>query len=306
MPFYLQDRQHMIFKTRSYTKYFISLAFSIVFFTTIVADKRITTAPLPQFTLTLPSTESRAKKSRLRKTYKKKTKKKTIRSMSYEELAAAKDRQLDNSNKESAIKYLEQMMKLCNDVQKLGAHLLELSDLLFDLGKFSQAALAYTEFSNLYPGSNDIEYALYRAILCTFYCTLDTERDQTKTEETVALADTFLGHDPEFNTYKKEVITIREQCYIKLVENEFDICNFYLNKKSYKAVNRRLDSLRNEWLEKLPDIEPRIIAFEADLTQKQGDQQLAMKKQQELAEKFPTYSTQVAQKKTKKSMADRF
>ncbi len=102
----------MIFKTRSYTKYFISLVFSIVLFTIIVADKRTTTTSLPQFMLTLPSTESRTQKSRLRKTYKKKTKKKTIRFMSYEELAVAKDRQLGNGNKESDIKYLEQIRKI--------------------------------------------------------------------------------------------------------------------------------------------------------------------------------------------------
>ncbi len=262
----------------------------------------------PRLDLILPSTESRAKKSRLRKTYKKRAKKKTFSTMSYEELVVTKNRQVKAGNNDIAIKYLEHMMKLCNDVQMLGEHLIELADLLFDDGKFNKASLVYTEFTNLYPGNDHIEYALYRAVLCMFYCTLDAERDQTKTEETIALADTFLERKQLFTHYQDEVINIRTQCYHKLIESEFNICNFYVHKSSSKSASadRRLKSLREEWLDKVPEIEPRLIALEADSAEKQNDLSTATQKREELAFKFPETTTRVAYNKQRKSMADRF
>lgn len=268
-------------------------------------DTRDERGKMQRIDLTLPSTETRAHKSRLRKSSKKKTQKKTLSHMPYEELTIAKDRQLKAGNKDLAIKYIEQMMKLCNDVQILGELLLELSDLFFDLGNFQKSAMIYTEFTNLYPGNDKAEYALYRAILSTYYCTLETDRDQTQTEETVELADTFL-EQTQFKQYHDEVRTIREQCYNKLAESEFNICSFYLNKGSYKAVDRRLQDLRDQWLQKLPDLEPHIIAFEADVAEKQQLTTLAAQKRKELADTFPHVSNQIAQEKPKTSMANRF
>ncbi len=260
----------------------------------------------PQLDLILPSIESRAKKSRLRKTYKKRTKKKTFSTMSYEELVVTKNKQVKAGNQDIAIKYLEHMMKLCNDVQMLGEHLVELADLLFDGGKFDKASLIYNEFTNLYPGNDNIEYALYRAVLCMFYCTLDAERDQTKTEETIALANTFLERKQLFTQYQDEVIKIRTQCHHKLIESEFNICDFYVHKSSSKSADRRLKSLREEWLDKVPEIEPRLIALEADNAEKQNDLPTATQKWEELALKFPETTTKVAHNKQKKSMMDRF
>ncbi len=226
--------------------------------------------------------------------------------MSYEELVVTKNKQVKAGNQDIAIKYLEHMMKLCNDVQMLGEHLVELADLLFDGGKFDKASLIYNEFTNLYPGNDNIEYALYRAVLCMFYCTLDAERDQTKTEETIALANTFLERKQLFTQYQDEVIKIRTQCHHKLIESEFNICDFYVHKSSSKSADRRLKSLREEWLDKVPEIEPRLIALEADNAEKQNDLPTATQKWEELALKFPETTTKVAHNKQKKSMMDRF
>ena len=225
--------------------------------------------------------------------------------MEYEELEQAKNKQIIADNKEVAVKYLEQMLKLCDDINKLAQHLAELADLLFDCSKFEKAGKIYTEFTNLYPGNQQIEYASYRAILCSFYQILDAERDQTKTEETIQLTDNFLERADIFRQYKDEVYGIQTTCYQKLVASEINICTFYIKKSSYKSAQKRLDSLRAEWLPKIPTVENQIIMLEIALAEKKGDTAIVLEKQQELKKKYPEEITLVAKNK-KKNMTRRF
>jgi len=229
--------------------------------------------------------------------HKKKEVHKTFSKMEYEELEQAKNKQIIADNKEVAIKYLEQMLKLCDNINKLAQHLVELADLLFDCSKFGKAGKIYTEFTNLYPGSQQIEYAFYRAILCSFYQTLDAERDQTKTEETIQLIDNFLEREDIFRQYKDEVYRIQIACYQKLVASEINICTFYIKKSSYQSAQKRLDSLRTEWLPKIPAVESQIIILEIALAEKRGNEKIVVQKQQELKKKYPQEITTVAKNK---------
>ena len=224
---------------------------------------------------------------------------KTFSKMEYGELEAAKNRQIIAENREVAIKYLEQMLKLCDNINKLAQHLVELADLLFDCSKFEKADRIYTEFTNLYPGNQQIEYALYRAILCSFYQTLDAERDQTKTEKTIQLTDNFLERVDIFRQYKDEVHRIRTACYQKLVASEINICAFYIKKNNYQSAQKRLNSLRIEWLPKIPVVESQIIALEIALAEKKGNKKIVAQKQQELKKKYPQKITTVAKNKNK-------
>ncbi len=229
--------------------------------------------------------------------YNKKEVYKTFSKMKYEELEQAKNRQIIADNKEVAIKYLEQMLKLCDNINKLAQHLVELADLLFDCSKFEKAGKIYTEFTNLYPGNQQIEYASYRAILCSFYQTLDIERDQTKTEETIQLTDNFLERIDIFRQYKDEVHKIRTACHQKLVASEINICTFYIKKNSYQSAQKRLDSLRMEWLPKIPAVESQIITLEIALAEKKGNEKIVAQKQQELKKKYPQKIITVAKNK---------
>lgn len=270
-----------------------------------------------EFVLTLPSTETKKHKKRMRKqsTKTKKVAKKSYhsyRDMPYEELAAAKDQLLAKQQFDTAIKYLEQMMKIDGNIERIGTHLVEMGDLLFELGKYSKAAILYTEFSMLYPGDNKVEYALYRGIVSSFNCTLSIDRDQTKTEETILLAATFLEHK-HFTTYAAEVENILSQCYQKLIENEFYISAFYLKRGNITAVEKRLATMRDLWLRKLPAIEMQLLTFEADLALKKGDTVMALNKQSEIAQKQSVLfensgdeSMTCAQTRTNRRMRDRF
>ncbi len=231
--------------------------------------------------------------------------KKTFSKMAYEDLEQAKNKQIIANNKEVAIKYLEQMLKLCDDINQLAQHLVELADLLFDCSNFKKAGKIYAEFTILYPGNEQIEYTLYRAILCSFYQTLDADRDQTKTKETIQLTDNFLERVDIFSQYKDEVYRIRSSCYQKLVASEINVCTFYIKRGSYRSAQKRLDGLCTEWLPKMPNIESQVIMLEIALAEKKGDTVIMLEKQQKLKKKYPEEITIVAKNK-KKNMARRF
>jgi outer membrane assembly lipoprotein YfiO len=235
-----------------------------------------------QLDLMLPSTDSKKQKSRMRKTHggkngEKTRKISTYREMTYEELQVAKEQHRSSNSYMSAIKYLDQMIKLCDDVTVIGEHLLEIADLLCLEGLFEKAAQKYAEYVALYPGGEKVEYALCKAIENSFACTLSHDRDQTKTEETLALAEAFLKQD-HLNTYNSQVLEIRDKCYQKLVESELNICAFYVQRGRLKPAEKRLTAIRDTWLSKLPDIEPSLIVLETDVaTQKNALEQQTAK-----------------------------
>lgn len=255
-----------------------------------------------QFDVTLPQTETsegQAKRNkRMRKKNKKEKKTKKVRTyldFEYDELMRAKDAQVSRGNISVAIKYLDQMMKLCNNIALLANHLLELSDLFFADGQFQKASHLYAQYCALYPGSEKQEYALYRCIASSFACILPVDRDQTKTEETLVLAEKFLQQD-HFTSYKNEVTSIRLQCYEQLATSECDICNFYLTRGKLTAAEKRLTKIRSNWLPKLPTLEPQIIALETQLAEQKETIELLKNEN----------TTKLAQNKKTKHMADRF
>jgi outer membrane assembly lipoprotein YfiO len=217
-----------------------------------------------QLDLTLPSTDSKKQKSRMRKSTGTKPKRiSSYRDMNYCELQNAKNVLITQNNITSAIKYLEQMIKLCgeNDTENIAANRLEIADLIFKEGGYQKAAQRYAEFALLHPGNDNLQYALYQAIDSSFHCSLSHDRDQTKTEETLHLAENFLKQD-HFTTYREKTLAIRNSCIAKLVESECDICDFYLKRGKIKPVEKRLACLRDKWITKLPSLEQHIIEFQ--------------------------------------------
>ncbi len=241
---------------------------------------------------------------------KKKNEKKTLSHMDLGELKLAKERALKKNDKELAIKYLEKMVPQCKDVNGLKDITLELADFYFETGNLAKAGRLYGDFTQLYPGNDKVEYASYKSILCSFYGTLSADRDQSKTRDTIDLSDNFLERADVFKKYDDEVKKIRKNCYVRLMESEVGIIDFYLKRGSYKAVQKRLDNLREEFLPKLPNIEPQILTFEYELAQKLNNQKLASEKKALLDEKFPQHeqTAKMAKKKDEKTtnFAQRF
>jgi outer membrane assembly lipoprotein YfiO len=250
-----------------------------------------------QFDVQLPQqAEKSSRKSRMRKSKSKEKKEKkptTYLHFDHEQLIAAKDAQKARGNTSAVIKYLEQLLKLCTDVTQSAEHLLELADTFFIDKQFKKCARIYTQYCSLYPGSEKLEYALYKSIESAFACILSIDRDQTQTEETLGLTEVFLLHE-HFNTYKEQVLVIQKQCYEQLAASECNVCTFYLTSGKLKAAEKRLTKIRSYWLSKLPTLEPDIIALEAQLAE-----------QKEIVELLNAKKTELAQN-SKKHMANRF
>jgi len=202
--------------------------------------------------------EKRVYNARARKSSGKKPKRKTARDMTYEELKVMKDKRIAESNWDGAMIYLERMMKCCDNLSEMATILLDMADVLFNTGLYDKASKIYQELIHLYPGHERIEYALYRAVDCSFKCIFSAERDQTKTEETIKLADEFLARRDIFSTYVDAVEDIRTQCYQTLTLHDINVCLFYLKRGSVEAARKRLDHITKTW-------QPYLAAFQSDI-----------------------------------------
>ncbi len=215
---------------------------------------------------TVPSRTAKKRAQRLARAEEKPmVTRKTLKEMSLPELREAKEKALEKRQKESALSYLKRMLAICDDKDMLKDIMLELADLLFDMGKLEKAGVMYAEYMMLYPGSDSVEYAEYKGILCWFYRTLGHDRDQTQTEETLKLTDQFLERSDIFTTYASDVKKIKRQCYEKLYDSELSVFEFYLKRGSYNAAQSRLKSMEKRFLKPMPDIRPKLAALDAQV-----------------------------------------
>ena len=157
---------------------------------------------------------------------------KTISNMTFAELKAEQEQLIQNKDKAGAVKYLEKMVPLCNDLDELKKIMLELASIYYEIGNFEKAGKMYNEFTVLYPGCDEAEFALYQAILSSFKLTLDAEHDQGNTQEAKELALAFLERE-SFKKYRKEVKDILNKCEERLFEADSKIFSFYLNCGNY-------------------------------------------------------------------------
>lgn len=258
------------------------------------------------FTL-LNEKKRKHKKSRRKKKEKKEERK--ISLMEYDELKKEKDRLIKKGNYEIAIKYIEKMVQKCKDLIELPSLMLELADLMFKIDQIQKAERLYSEFLNLYPGHEKAEYASYRAILCSYWQTNDYYRDQTKTNETIELANKFLTRKEVFAQYADKVSEILDACHEKLLQSEVNIFNFYLNKGDYLAAQTRLKNMEDQFITLIPKQEPVLISLACDLAEKQQNTEMLAKKRADLAARFPGYAEQraiITASNEKKSFANKF
>lgn len=245
-------------------------------------------------------------KTKKQKEVAQKPKRKILSEMTFEEVIVSKDRVMATKNYTSGLKYIERALKLCDDINEMEKLLLEYSDTLYACQRYDKAGRSYNELANLYPGSDKVEYALYQAIMCSSMLMLDAERDQTKTQETIDLANQFLQRADIFTEYKTKVEEIKEKAMRTLVQSEFNICQFYINSYEYAQAERRLNGIRKDWLIKLPTIEPEILVLECNLAEKQNKPDIITEKTKELQDKFPQATIQLAQNKQRTNFLHRF
>jgi outer membrane assembly lipoprotein YfiO len=231
---------------------------------------------------------------------------KNPKSLSFDDLKVAKKYSEDMGNKRQTIMYLELMVKLCSDPNTLKEIYLELADLYFEQGNMELASKLYTSYITLYPGSPQRAYVHYQAILCKFYSTFSSDRDQTRTEEAFLSTQMYLQlaiRDELYREYRDDVTAIQKQCCKKMYDHEMDIFNFYYKKGNYKAAQVHLEEIKKIYITLMRDeVEPDLLTLECDLAKQLGDTTTLVAKQAELQAKYPqTASIKLAANTTHKT-----
>jgi len=240
-----------------------------------------------------------------------KRKKKAFKDLTYEERMVLKGELIAQGRLETAVSHIEKMIPLCNNMEELRDLTLEIADLVFEAGNLSKAEGLYNKFVKHYPGDQNIEYACYKSILCSFWQTLDPENDQTKTKNTIDASQKFLERSNIFTTYNEDVSRILYACNDKLMESDISIFRSHLNRRDWGQAHHRLKLLEKEFLPIFPDAEPKLIMLACELAEKQDNQKLLTVKKAELAAKYPNYEEKqiiLAQNEEKKptSFTSRF
>lgn len=193
---------------------------------------------------------------------------KPVIDMTIAELQEAKDLSFADGEIKHGLHYLERIAAISDNLNQLRDLRLEIADLYFEMGDLEKAESLYSEFLTLYPGSKAIEYAEYKAILSSFYQTLESDFDQTKTKQTIQLAQSFLGNTKNQH-YAGDVVAVKKECLTTLFNSEVSIINFYLEKNKFDGAQQRLANLKEQFAN-LEGADTTMAALEYELTKKQG------------------------------------
>lgn len=167
--------------------------------------------------------------------------------LTYQELNEKKNQYLVVGNKEGAVKIIEQMLRLCANMETLADLIIELADILYDDSKFEASLTAYKNFMEHYAGHQKFEYALFRAIQCSSRLVLHFDRDQTKTEETVMLAEQYLA-EVDCISYRQEVERIKNDCLAHLFASELYSIEFYAKTGRIAVAQKRFEAIKHHVL----------------------------------------------------------
>lgn len=209
--------------------------------------------------LTLPTLEA-AKSKKLSKVEKKSSGSKLanpfpgilLKDMTEEQLQKMLPFTKSQGEKEAVFKVFHFLVSNSSDQNNIKNYKIDLADYCFKIKDYDKSAYCYEEFSILYPGSKESEYAQYKAILCWFFLSLDSSRDQTNTQKTITLIDEFL-RKAESDKFIQEAQSIRKQCRQKLFEHEIHIFEHYLKRKKHSSAQSRYNYMEENFKD-IPDL----------------------------------------------------
>lgn len=221
--------------------------------------------------------------------------------MTFAQACYAKDHYEKNNDKFLTLKCAERILAVGGNQEIVCNTTLELAKLSLDDGNYAKAQKYATQYQKLYPGSPDIFEAGYVNIKAHFLDTLNEQRDQTKTNKTIELAQNFIEENSE-SIYYSSVKDILESCYQTLIKNELHIAQTYIQKYKYAktesslaAAQARIDYAKEKLMPHVLYTEGLILDTEIKLAQAQENQDLIKLKRLELEEKFPQSESKLAQ-----------
>ena len=155
------------------------------------------------------------------------------------------------------IDLLERLIALSDNHAGVKKYKLQLADTHYAVHHIEKAAACYEDFGVLYPGSNESEYTLYKAIVCMFEISLDADRDQTNTKKTIALVKEFLKRAKKTELIDEANI-IMQKCYDRLYDHEVYVFNFYTKKKNFVSAQMRLDYIAKTFTETIKHLDQKV------------------------------------------------
>ena len=164
---------------------------------------------------------------------------KLIKDMNENELSLVLEYAKNIDDTDLVFKCFFHLMAIAKQQVTLKKYKLDLADYCFTLQDYPKASICYEEFFILFPGSQEAEYSQYKSILCSFYLTLASDRDQTQSQKTISLIQLFLARakNPKFIQETKDMYTT---CRKKLFEHEIHVLEYYLSKQKFISAEQRL------------------------------------------------------------------
>lgn len=219
----------------------------------------------------------------------------TMNDMNFMQIVQRKNELILEGDYKLAIKYLERALKLVDNADQPIFIMLELAELLMKSQQYPKAEKLFTEFIQLYPGSEYVEQAFVKAIRCSWEQTSTFDRDQTKTEETMALITRFESRQAICSENNiASVAEVKFLCEQKLASSNMYVAKHYIGRGIFRSAHKRLDDIRQKDLCKIPQIEPELLQLEIELAQGEKNKELEAAKCQELFAKYPTHEITLA------------
>lgn len=149
-------------------------------------------------------------------------------------------------DKELIFKAFFHLISQSKSQEKIKHYKLDFADYTFGIEDYEKALMAYEEFCMLYPGSQEAEYAQYKAILCNFFLSLSFDHDQTLTQRTVSSCLLFLQKVKD-EKFLKETENIYKSCRQRLFDHEVYVLETYLKLKKFSGARKRIEYLEKEF-----------------------------------------------------------
>lgn len=184
----------------------------------------------------------------------------TIIQMPEKELVNLQKKAVHEKNFPLAIKCLERRIKLNTNPEILANLIFELGELQLAFNKLESCIRTFNQFKQEFPGHKEIEEAYYKPCVASFLNTLGSEKDQTNTETAINLANEYLNHPIQFNKYRSEVETLKQQALKQKAIHELMICESYIKQGHVPAAKRRLAYVEKEFID-LPEINSQVLAL---------------------------------------------
>lgn len=133
---------------------------------------------------------------------------------------------------------------------------LKIAETYYQSERFSEAASAYNDFLQQYPGTEKSGSVLYWLGMSYYQQILDIDRDQTATKNALKVFRDLLRRHPDERD-EAEISPMIKSCLDRLAAHEIYVGRFYLRSKSYPSAVKRLEAA----LQQFPDYAHRDEAY---------------------------------------------